>query len=94
MLGNYLKMAWKVLGRCKFFTFVSLFGIAFTMTAMLIAVAVADHVLAPSYPETRLDRMLFLDMVKMSGERSDFQAGPGFKLVDRYARDLPGVERL
>src|SRR5512138_2523931 len=94
MLRNYLKMAWKVLGRRKFFTFVSLFGIAFTMTAMLIAVAVADHVLAPSYPEARLDRMLFLREVKMSGERSSLQAGAGFRLADRYARDLPGVERM
>ena len=94
MLGNYLKMAWKVLGRRKFFTFVSLFGIAFTMTAMLIAVAIADHVLAPSYPETRLDRMLVLDRMKMAGARSSWYSGPGFKLVDRYARDLPGVERM
>lgn len=94
MFGNYLKMAWKVLGRRKFFTFVSLFGIAFTMTAMLVAVAIADHVLAPSYPETRLDRMLTLAQVAMSGDRASWHAGPGFKLADRYARDLPGVERM
>ena len=94
MLRNYLKMAWKVLGRRKFFTFVSLFGISFTMTAMLIAVAVADHALAPSYPETRLDRMLVLDSMNMFGEQSSWHSGPGFKLVDRYARDLPGVERM
>jgi putative ABC transport system permease protein len=94
MLRNYLKMAWKVLGRRKFFTFVSLFGIGFTMTALLIAVALADHILAPSYPETRLDRMLVLERMKMSGERSSWYSGPGFKFVDRYARDLPGVERM
>ena len=94
MLSNYLKMAWKVLRRRKFFTFVSLFGIAFTMTAMLIAVAIADHMLAPSYPETRLDRMMVLDRMSMSGDRSEWNSGPGFKFADRYARDLPGVERM
>jgi putative ABC transport system permease protein len=94
MFRNYLKMAWKVLGRRKFFTFVSLFGIGFTMTALLIAVAIADHMLAPSYPETRLDRMLILERMKMFGDRSTWHTGPGFKFVDRYARDLPGVERM
>jgi putative ABC transport system permease protein len=94
MLRNYLKMAWKVLGRRKFFTFVSLFGIAFTMTALLIAVSLADHMFSPSYPETRLDRMLVLDRMKMFGDRSAWRSGPGFKFIDRYARDLPGVERM
>ena len=70
MFRNYLKMAWKVLCRRKFFTFISLFGIGFTMTALLIAVALADHMLAPSYPETRLDRMLLLERMKMAGDRS------------------------
>lgn len=94
MLGNYLKMAWKVLGRRKFFTFVSLFGIGFTLTALMIVVAIADHQLAPSYPETNLDRTLLLDRMRMFGDKSSWYTGPGFQLVDEYARDLPGVERV
>ena len=94
MFGNYLKMAWRVLGRRKFFTFVSLFGIGFTMTALLIVVSMLDHMLAPSYPETRLDRTLVLERMKMSGDSNTWISGPGFKFVDRYARDLPGVERV
>jgi putative ABC transport system permease protein len=94
MFGNYLKMAWRVLGRRKFFTFVSLFGIGFTMTALLIAVALVDHLLAPSYPETRLDRTLVLERMRMSGESSTWISGPGYKFTDTYARDLPGVERM
>jgi putative ABC transport system permease protein len=94
MLSNYLKMAWKVLYRRKFFTFVSLFGIGFTLTALMTAVATADHFLAPSYPETELDRMLVLGNMKMFGDRSNWYSGPGFKFADRYTRDLPGVERM
>jgi len=94
MFGNYLKMAWKVLGRRKFFTFISLFGIGFTLTALMIVVAIADHQLAPSYPETRLDRMLILERMLMYGDQSSWNTGPGFRLIDQYARDLPGVERV
>ena len=94
MFRNYFKMAWKVLSRRKFFTFVSLFGIAFTMTTLLIAVAIADNFLAPSYPETQLNRMLVLQEIYMFGDRGGIHAGPGFKFADRYARDLPGVERM
>jgi putative ABC transport system permease protein len=32
--------------------------------------------------------------MKMFGDRSRWHTGPGFKFVDRYARDLPGVERM
>ncbi|MCP3985148.1 MAG: ABC transporter permease, partial [bacterium] len=94
MFKNYLKMAWKVLGRRKFFTFVSLLGIGFTLMSMLVVVALGDHFLAPSYPEVHLDRMLMLDRMEMSGDRSSRHSGPGFKFIDRYARDLPGVERM
>ena len=94
MFGNYLKMAWKVLRRRKFFTFVSLFGIGFTLTALMIVVAIVDHQLAPSYPETLLDRMLVLDRMELRGDRSIWSSGPGYKFVDTYGRDLPGVERM
>jgi len=94
MLSNYLKMAWKVLGRRKFFTFISLFGIGFTLTALMVVVAMVDHQLAPSYPETQLDRILTVKRMRMHGDRSNWYAGPGFKFLDRYARDLPGVELM
>ncbi len=52
MFGNYLKMAWKVLRRRRFFTFVSLFGIGFTLTTLLIVVAIADHTWRRPTPRT------------------------------------------
>ena len=36
MLLSYLKIAWKVLLRRKFFTFISLFGISFTLMILLV----------------------------------------------------------
>ena len=36
MIKNYLKLAFKVLLRRKFFTFISLFGISFTLVVLMV----------------------------------------------------------
>ena len=58
MLRSSLLLSLKVLLRRKFFTFVSLFAVAFTLLVLLVAAALLDHVLGPHYPETRSDRTL------------------------------------
>ncbi|PYQ53201.1 MAG: hypothetical protein DMF78_09580 [Acidobacteria bacterium] len=60
MLASYLRLAYKVFLRRKFFTAVSLFGISFTLVVLMVSVAVLDHVLAAMPPETRQDRTLGL----------------------------------
>ncbi len=92
MLTNYLKVAIKVLGRRKFYTAVNLFGIAFTLLILVLCTAMLDTALAPSKPETRLDRILGIDRAMLSGPRRSISSGPGYRLLDSYARDLPGVE--
>jgi putative ABC transport system permease protein len=94
MLSNYLKIAFKVLMRRKFYTFVSLFGIAFTLLILNVAVAMLDHILAPVAPETRLDRILSIENAQLSGENRTSSGPPGYALLDQYARDLPGVEKM
>ncbi|HEX6200273.1 MAG TPA: FtsX-like permease family protein [Thermoanaerobaculia bacterium] len=93
MLLNYLKIAWKVLQRRKFFTFVSLFGIALTLVVLLVATALLDHVFAPHPPESRMDRTLGVYVIGLQGDQSRRTGFPGYAFLDRYARDLPGVER-
>jgi putative ABC transport system permease protein len=94
MLRHYLVLATKVLLRRKFFTFISLFGISFTLLVLMVVTAFLDNVFAPAPPETRQDRTLGVHYAIMSGEHSTWNGNPGYKLFDRYARDLPGVERL
>jgi putative ABC transport system permease protein len=94
VLGSHLKVALKVFLRRKFFTAVSLFGISFTLVVLTVAVAVFDHMVAPLPPETRQDRTLAVSQARMSGEENRWHSGPGFLLLDRYTRDLPGVERM
>jgi len=94
MLQHYLKTAWKVFLRRKFFTLISLFGITFTLVVLMVATALLDHAFAPYPPEVNQDRTRTVLRAQMLGEHSTWGSGPGYKLLDRYARNLPGVERL
>lgn len=60
MLRNYLKITFAVLKRRKFFTFISLFGISFTLTVLIVAVSFLDHLFAPNYPEYQRDNLLYV----------------------------------
>jgi putative ABC transport system permease protein len=94
MLKNYIKIAYKVFLRRKFFTFISLFAVSFTLIVLMVAVALFDHIFGPLPPETKLDRTLGVYLVEQSGERSRRNGPPGYGLLDRYARDLPNVEKF
>jgi putative ABC transport system permease protein len=94
MLQSYLKLAWRVLWRRKFFTFISLFGICFTLVVLMVATAMLDHIFAPIPPEVRQGRTLGMYRASMTGERRSWSSSPGYALLDRHARNVPGVERL
>ena len=94
MLRNYLLLAWRVLLRRAFFTAVSLFGIAFTIAMLVLVAAMFDHVLVAGAPDVNQDRTLGLYFVEMEGETMARNGFAGYKLVDTYARGLPGVERV
>jgi putative ABC transport system permease protein len=93
MLANYLKVAWKVLARRRFFTFVSLFGIGFTLMVLLVVAAAIDFQLVERGAERPLRGALYLTSMVMKGDDYMWSSGPGWKFLDRYARDLPGVAR-
>ncbi|MDX2283122.1 MAG: FtsX-like permease family protein [Bacteroidia bacterium] len=65
MLKNYLILAWKVLSRKKFFTFISLFGISFTLMILTVLAAFLDGELGSHAPITRQNRLVFMDQVVM-----------------------------
>lgn len=94
MLAHYLTLAVKVLLRRKFFSFISLFGISFTLLVLTVVAAMFDHAFGPGAEEPRQDRTLYLDGALMYGPGSTRSSRAGFKLLDRHARDLPGAERL
>ncbi len=96
MLRSYIKLAYKVLLRRKFFTFISLFGISFTLMILLVVVAFFDHLSGPQVPERRIDRMLFVSML-----RQRFHEGHGWQnspvsaqFIDKYIRTLKTPEKV
>jgi len=94
MLKNYLKIAFKVFLRRKFFTFISLFGVSFTLVVLMVAVSFLDHIFGAQPPETKFDRTLgvFHLQMKSPDNNSTWSSPGGYKFFDRYARNLPGVE--
>jgi len=83
-----------VLLRRKFFTFISLFGIAFTLVVLTVVTALLDHAIAAYPPETNHARTIGIYYAQLRGEHSRRNGFAGYKLLDKYARDLPNVELM
>lgn len=94
MIKSYLKLAWKVLLRRKFFTFISLFGIAFTLVVLTLVSALLDHVAAPYPPETLHDRTVGIYFASIHSEQWRRNGFAGYAMLDKYARGLPNVELM
>lgn len=96
MLKNYLKIALKVLLRRKFFTFISLFGISFTLVVLMVASALFDHAFGPLSPELKTDRMLGIYTVRMEMPEKGMArtAAAPYWFLDRYVRTLATPEKV
>lgn len=92
MLRNYLTIAFRVLLRRKFFTFVSLFAISFTLVVLMVVTALLDSSFGAQPPETKLDRTIGIFGAQLRGPQSRVTGLAGYKLLDTCARGLPGVE--
>ena len=92
MLTNYIKIALKVLRRRKFFTFISLFGISFTLLFLMVATAMFDNVFAPRAPESKFDRVLGVYRIGLHGEHFNATGNPGYRFIKEYVLGLPGAE--
>jgi putative ABC transport system permease protein len=75
MIKNYIKLAFKVLQRNKFFSFVSLFGISFTLMILIILSAFYDSSFGPYGPEKKQSKLLFIPGAKF------FKADGGTKIM-------------
>lgn len=94
MLRSYLLLAWKVLRRRPFFTATSLFGIAFTLSVLTVASALYESIANPGEPLTRAGRVLGVYDVRGLGPHMCVFSSPGYGLLDRCARSLPGAEKV
>ncbi len=94
MLKNYLKIAFKVFLRRKFFTFISLFAISFTLVVLMVGAAFIDHIFGQQPPENKQDRTIGVFQMKMKCPKGDctWTSPGGYKFFDRYTRNLPNVD--
>lgn len=94
MLTHSLRLAWKVLSRRRFYTAISLAGVAFTLLVLLVAAAMLDSMLGARPPEVHADRTLGVYAMTLEGENWSTGAAAGYGFLDREARGLDGVERM
>jgi putative ABC transport system permease protein len=94
MIKNYIKIAWKVLLRRKFFTFISLFGISFTLMILMVVTALFDHAFGPQMPERKMDRLLFVNMMKEHYEHYQMSGPPSYYFLNRYIRTLQTPKKV
>ena len=88
MLKNYFKIAIAVLRRRKFFTFISLFGISFTLTILLVLTAFIDKVVGDNYPDKKRDRSLYISRISQTGKNTMSSGPPSFYFLDHYVRAI------
>ena len=93
MLANYIKTALKVLARRKFFTFITLFAITFTLVVLIVSAAMLDFAFGSQRPETRNDRIVGAYAMGSFSEHWNRTGFPGYRTLHEHLPNLPGVER-
>ena len=71
MITNYLTLALKVLRRKPFYTFVSLFGISFTLLILMLLTSLTDAMLGANPPMSKADRFLVMPMLERTRTETD-----------------------
>lgn len=96
MLKNYIKLAIKIMQRKKFFSFVSLFGISFTLMVMMVLISLYDHAISPNEVDNKRDQNLYLMKTRLvNNERTSNSNNPfGFYFLKNHVKKLKTPERI
>ena len=96
MLVNYIKIAWKVLLRHPFYTFITLFGISLTLTVLMVLTSFLDHLFGSHYPEGKRNRSLYIaNILQTDSTRTSMSSGPAtFGFLTKYAKSLKTAEKV
>jgi putative ABC transport system permease protein len=88
MLKNYFKIAIAVLRRRKFFTFISLFGISFTLTILMVLAAFVDKVVNDDYPDTKRNRSLYINKIELDGKDAMNSSPLSYYYIKRFVASM------
>jgi putative ABC transport system permease protein len=96
MLKNYLKIAIAVLKRRKFFTFISLFGISFTLTIITVALAFLNKYVNEDYPDYKRERSLYVNRMQLSSSKEPWIniSAVSFYFLEKYVTTVKSIDKL
>jgi len=96
MLTNYIKIAWKVLLRHPFYTFITLFGISLTLTVLMVLTSFIDYLVGSHYPEGKRSRSLYLMQLGItdSTNNSRNQSSLSYKFLKQFVLPLKTPEKI
>lgn len=96
MLLNYIKITWAVMRRRRFFTFISLFGISFTLLILILLTAFIEHLLGPNYPEWNRNEMAYVFMVQQkNSEKGWSRMGPAsYSYIRQFIKPLQTAQKV
>lgn len=96
MLFNYIKIAWKVLLRHPFYTFITLFGITLTLTVLMVITSFLDHLVGSHYPEYKRDRSLYIMNIALrDSARTSMNGGPvSYNFIKEHLKTLKIPEKV
>lgn len=96
MLKNYIKIALAVLKRRKFFTFISLFGISFTLTILMVVTALADKMISPDYPDYKRERSLYIERIEIKNSKEGWMNSSNVSVyfLEHYVATLKNLQKL
>jgi putative ABC transport system permease protein len=95
MLRNYLLMAYAMLRRKKFLTFVNVFATSLTLTVLIVVAAAVGSSLFPRGAEQNSDHYLAIDNICLTGEGGrSWNSGPGYIFFTRYVAPLESPDKI
>lgn len=96
MFRNYLLTAFKVFMRRKLFTAINLLCIVLTLVVLMVIASLLETAFRPSGVEGKSERFLQVFMMRMDSPSGNARSNtpPGFKLIEKYLKPMPGVERV
>ncbi len=96
MIINSIKIAWKVLLRHPFYTFITLFGITLTLTVLMVLTSFVDHLFGSHYPENKRERSLYITQAKqLDPAKQGKRSGPmSFDFLTKYAKSLKTAKKV
>src|SRR5688572_14374277 len=93
MLKNYIKIAFRVMLRQKFFSAVSIFGISFTIMVFSIIASMTAIIFGNAAPNINRERTLYYRGFVVEGDESRTRSAPEPIFYDQIEK-LPHVETM